>query len=432
MERLKNKYNSFKELLKNLINKGAVHVFIGNFVTKFAGFFASMFIIRLFSKSDYGVLGYVENLFGYIYLLAGFGLTNALFRYVVLAKTEEQKYTIYNHIIKKSTVINIILVIISASVFMFIYPHSQEFVQAKWLLPLLILSLPFHSLTDSGTAAYRAMFDARKYALFSCSIAVTVLLFKYIFSKYFGLPGAFASNIILYFVWSVILLIFVRRNFFKKLKSSVLDKLKRREIDSYSFQYMITNGLWVFFMLNDIFLLGQFTGDSALVADFKVAHVLPANLSLFSSSIGVFIAPFFIKNEKNTAWVRRNHYRSLLTSVILIGASALILGIWAKPIISLLYGASYINIVPLMRILLAASFINNALRYTSANLLASMGYIKANMLVSILGVVLQIGINLYIAPIYGAYGIAYTSVFVYSVMAIVLNIVFIRRYRSPK
>ena len=104
------------------------------------------------------------------------------------------------------------------------------------------------------------------------------------------------------------------------------------------------------------------------------------------------------------------------------------MGIGAQPILSILYGQEYVNAASLMQILVVASVINNVIRYTGANLLAAMGQIKANMLISILGVVLQIGINLVIAPRYGAYGIAYTSVIVYMVMALAVTFVFYRKF----
>ena len=73
-----------------------------------------------------------------------------------------------------------------------------------------------------------------------------------------------------------------------------------------------------------------------------------------------------------------------------------------------------------MRILLIASFINNGLRYTNANLLSAMGQVKYNMFVSITGMVVQVTVNLFVIPRHGMMGIAYTSVGVYALMAMFL------------
>lgn len=418
---------SIQPILRSLLQKGAFHVFFGNFISKFVAFFASMFIVRLFTKNDYGTLGYVENLFGYVYLFAGLGLTNALFRYIVLAKDSQDRNNIFGYVVKRGTIYNIILVTIFALVFAFVYPHKEEYNHAKFLLPLALISIPFQYLTDSEIVFYRATFKSKKYAYISCAIAISVLLGKYLFAWIGGLIGAFTSNILIYMIWSLILLREIRARYLGNGITQPLSKSTRNEINIYSAQYMITNSIWTIFMLNDIFILGQF-GNSTMLADYKVASALPANLSLFSSSIGVFAAPYFVKNEKNTVWVRRNYLKILGISTLIIGGVGLIMGIGAQPILSILYGQEYVNAASLMQILVVASVINNVIRYTGANLLAAMGQIKANMLISILGVVLQIGINLVIAPRYGAYGIAYTSVIVYMVMALAVTFVFYRKF----
>lgn len=54
-----------------------------------------------------------------------------------------------------------------------------------------------------------------------------------------------------------------------------------------------------------IFLLGQFSGDPTILADYKVAYVLPGNMAIISTAIGVFIGPYFVKNENDNNWVRK-------------------------------------------------------------------------------------------------------------------------------
>ena len=84
-----------KELIKILYEKGVVHIFIGSFITKLVAFFGSIFLVRILSKWDYGVLGYIENIYGYIFIFAGMGLSNAILRYVVLGNDREEKYSYY-------------------------------------------------------------------------------------------------------------------------------------------------------------------------------------------------------------------------------------------------------------------------------------------------------------------------------------------------
>lgn len=417
---------------KAIYKKGAFHIFAGSFLTKFVAFFGSVFIVRVLTKQEYGTLGYIENLYSYIYIFASMGLTYALLRFVVTADKISEKYSFYNYAIKRGTAFNVILIILIIAVNV-IYQHPEEFALAKWLLPVLLLALPFQSVSDSNIATYRAMFSNKRYAVTAFILSFCVILAKYILARIWGVGGAVFSNLIIYGVAAFLISITIKKLYFYNVKECIpLIKSDRKMVNNYSFQYMMTNSIWAVFMLNDIFILGHFTGNAAAVANYKVAYVLPANLSIISSSIGVFAAPYFVKNENNFEWVKANYKKIFLVSAIIIGAVSLILFLFARPIIVLLYGAQYAEVAPLMKILLIAAFFNCAVRYTNANLLSAMGQIKYNIIISAAGVIMQILININIIPIYGAYGLAYTSAVVYFLMSIALTFVFFYKYEIIK
>ncbi len=102
---------------------------------------------------------------------------------------------------------------------------------------------------------------------------------------------------------------------------------------------------------------------------------------------------------------------------------------FAEPVIGRFYGERYLNIIPLMNLLLVTAFITNGLRYTTANLLAAMGRIRVNMIVSFGGMVSQILLNLALIPLFGMYGAAYTSIISYSFMAVAVFVPFVKMYR---
>lgn len=420
-EKLKNQLISVKD-------KGAFYIFFGNFVTKFVAFFGSVFVVAVLTKGEYGTLGYIENLFSYSYLLAGLGMTNALLRYVVLADTQQEKNEYYSYVVSRSFLFNLFLVAAACAV-AFLYPHPDGFSAARSLLPLMLLSLPFHSLVDSNTCLYRAMFDNKRFAVVSCLSVSLVIVMKYLLARLYKLPGAVLASVIVYLIAALILYQLVRRRFFRGLpKARPLMREQKLTVLSYSLQYMVTNGIWALFMLNDIFLLGQITRNPLVVANYKVAYVLPGNLSLVSTSIGVLVAPYFVRHENDYPWVRRAYKKTYFATAGIVFFAVLFLFLFAEPVITLLYGEKYLDAVPVMRVLLIAAFINNGLRYTNAHLLSSMGQIKYNMYISFGGVLLQVLLNLWMIPHYGALGVAYTSVGVYSLMAVALILVFYNKY----
>jgi O-antigen/teichoic acid export membrane protein len=260
--------------------------------------------------------------------------------------------------------------------------------------------------------------------------SVVLISGKYLGAVTGGVQGVLFAKILICAIFSILLIRMACRIFFRDQKAAPLERSTKKIVDRYAVQYMITNGIWAIFMLNDIMLLSIFHHDPAVVADYKVAYFLPGNLSIISGAVGMFVAPYFVKNESDPKWIMRNYRKTLLVSAGLIALAIVVLSVFAKPIVALFFGDQYLNTVPLLRLLLIASFANSGIRLATANILAAMGQIRYNMIVSIVGVILQIGMNLLIIPVLGVIGVAITSITVYIFMAISLVIVFVSKYRT--
>ncbi len=418
---------TIKERLKTYYEKGLIHVLTGSFLTKCISFFGSIVLVNALSKFEYGVLTYLENIYSYIWILAGMGMSNAILRFVVLKDTLPEKRNSFLYSVRKGFLFNLLLIILAAG-FNLIYPHREDYRPFSWLLFFLLASLPFQYMTDNAMGHERAMFNNKRYVAFSLIMAVGVLGSKILFGRLFGLRGAVMSQAAMYVVLGLLFFISTSKKHYGDLSIRLTAPVENgREVDSYAFQYMITNGLWAIFMLNDTYLLGLFS-DAEILAEYKVAYTIPGCVSIISSSIGIFVAPYFVQNEKNHDWVRKNYKTAFLATAAFVGIVCLGIALLAKPIVHILYQDRYINVVPIMRILLIAAFCNCGLRYTTANILSAMGQVKYNMIVSAVGTALQIGINLLVIPKYGSTGVAVTSCVVYSLMALALFVVFRKKY----
>lgn len=413
----------FKKFLKFVWQKGAIHIFTGSFLNKFVVFFGSIVIVRLLSKTEYGMLGYAENLYSFAFILAGVGISNAIMRYVVLAQTVEEKKAVFFFSSRLAFKFNIILVAL-LEIINFFYPHSEGFEACRVYIYIMLISLPFQYYVDNGLALERAMFSNKKYALLSLATSASIIISKLVGASAAGLIGVIVLGVAVNFTLSLIMKYTSENKYFNEVQLNAITKEKKHQIISYSIQYMITNGMWTLFMLIDIFMLGKLSNNPTVIADYKVAYAWPANISIICAAIGIFIAPYFIKNENNPVWIRKNYIRTFLLSFIFVGSAGLVMILLAKPLIYIYGGPDYYNIIPLMQILTIGSIINNGLRYTTANIFAAMGRIKFNMAVSMLGIVVQILLNLYMIPRLGMYGPAVTGIVNYSIMAIILFVCF--------
>lgn len=414
--------------LANLWKKGAFYIVVGNFATKFVTFFGSIVLAKhLLSKSDYGLLGYIENLYSFPAVFAGLGLSLSLLRYSILSDKMGKKYAYYTFAVKWSFLFNIILVIIMY-VFNVFYKRSG-FENANSLLFILILGLPFYQLTNDSLMNERALFNNRNYAGFSFISATLIVLGKVIGAYSAEITGVILSVLFVNIFTGIFLLLFEKRKYFANVDLIPLTRDEKGIAVKYGVQYMITNSLWAMFMLVDVFMIGRILQDKLLLADYKVAYVFPGNIAIISAAIAIFVTPYFVKNENDNAWIKRNYKKIFSVNALVIGIIALILYAVTPIIIKVCYGSQYMNVVSLMRLLLIPCFINCGLRVITANALSAMGEVRYNLGISFVGLVLEIILDLLLIPNYGLIGVVIAASITYSIMTILLFIIFNKKYK---
>lgn len=416
-----------KTKLMTMYDKGALHITVGTFAIKFVAFFGSIVVVRLLNKYDYGILSYIENIYSYAFIFAGAGLSNGLLRFLVITTEERKQKSFFNYIIKRSIIIDIGIacVLCCAAVFMNI---PSNYSGAKYLIPVIAILLPFQDLFNEVLYTIRAFFRNKLYA-YLAFISSTILIVGRVIGAFVGgVDGVLWSRVLINAIFASVLFLYVKKCFFVEHSVCKLDKDNRKTVNAYSFQYMLTNGFWAIFMLNDTFLLGMMLNDPSVLADYKVAYVLPGNISIFATAIGVFVGPYFIRNENNINWIRKNFKKVFVLSASIVGIVAITIAFLAPQLIHFMYGEQYLNTVGLMRILLLAAFFNSGLRYTVANLLAAMGQIRYNMIVSGVGVATQVLLDLLLIPTLGAMGVAISNCVIFFFMAVVLCAVFYKKY----
>lgn len=424
---MRSKIYAIKGKISKLYSTGALHITVGSFATKFVAFFGSIVVIKLMSKEEYGLMGYVENIYSYAFLLASMGLSFAILRYLVITEDSREKKQYFSYIITRSITINVIVATIMCLVaLVFIFP--ENYARAKYLVPVVALLLPFQDLVNEDLYTIRAFFKNKLYAYAAFITSSLLIIGRIVGAVIAGVDGVLWSRVLLNSLFAVLGIFYISKHYFIKEKVPPLPKPKRLIVNTYSIQYMITNGFWALFMLNDIFLIGTMLNNPAVLADYKVAYVFPGNISIFAAAIGIFVAPYFTKNENNKPWIRKYFKKVFIISSVVVGTVALIIAVFASPLIRLIYGEQYLNTLGLMRVLLVAAFLNSGVRFTIANLLASMGEIRYNMIVSVSGILIQVVLDIILIPTYGVMAVAISNCFVFGAMAIVLFFVFYYKF----
>lgn len=417
-----------KEKIILLFEKGAFHIFIGNFIMKFIGLFGSIFIVRLLTKYEYGMLGYVENFYSYGYILAGLGLNMAALRYGIIIKEQEKKKGLYLWVIKMQLVIDICLASVIA-IFSCLYPHPPLYAKATYLLFILVIAIPFTDIANTNLSFERSQLSNKRYMYLSITAAFISIIMRVFGAAMKGLTGTILFRVLAEILSCILLILVVYKKYFKGTQRLKIERTQKKEILVFSVNNMLANGIWVLFMLTDVFLIGRLLNNPDILADYKVAYVIPSNLAIITSAITVFITPYFVSHEKDYFWVKKSYFKVLFGNVLLLGILSAFFFIFAPQFIYILYGKEYLNVVPVMRILLIAHLINSGIKTMTAGLLAAMGYVKENLCISIIAFFIQIIMAAYVLPRYGIMGLAFNNVFVYLLMSILCMIIFGKKFK---
>lgn len=413
--------------IHNLYDTGAFHIIIGTFLTKFVALFGSVVVVRLLTKTDYGKLSYIENIYSYAYIFAGIGLSFSALRHIVLAEKIEEKKAIFDYILKHSVIRNSLIygIVLIVNIF---FPYPKGYEDARLWIPILSILVIFQDMVRDVLNTIRAFFANKLYALLSIIVTTGLIIGRIIGAKYAGMGGVLISRILINGIFAFCGVLLVRHVFFGKVNSEPLNNKLTADMNKYSLQNMINDGIWALFLLNDTMIISMFITDPAILADYKVASVFPANVSIFATAIGTFVSPYFTQHENDIEWINNNHKKVTLITMAIIGLVVLGLAVLAKPLISMVYGKTYLNTAGLMRGLLIVAFFNSGMRYTTANILAALGDAKVNVYVSAIGVISQILLDFMLIPMIGINGVVVSNAAVYLIMALILLIYFKRSY----
>ena len=422
------KIQYLKSRLGELWRAGAVHIISGNFLNKFVAFFGSIFIIRVLTKADYGTLRYFENLYNFPVAAAGLGISNAVMRFVVLEDDIQRKKSVFRYMIKVALLANLAIIAIGYVVNTF-YPHASNFKDYSFLLYIMLLMLPAQYLCDNNLTLQRSMFDNRRFAYFNLGYAILVICGKLTGALVGGLQGVVILGVAIQVLTATFLMYTNNKRYFSGVSVVPVENTKKKEILTYSVQYMITNGMWTLFMLMDGYLVGKMINNPEVVAEYNVAITWPSNISVIGTAVAFFVTPYFIQHENDFPWIRTNFKKLYGVNLGIVGFLALIMLVFTKPLLFIYSGRDYYNVIPLMRLMVLPAFINNGFRFMVANCLAAMGKIRTNMIVSFAGLIGLTILDILLIPRFQQYGPPIADTIVFSLMALVLFIDFNKKYK---
>lgn len=378
-----------------LKNKGQ-YIFISLLVGKICAFLSSLFIIRLLPEHEFGKISLVAAVFVMFSSASGLGSYQSLLRFGSMATEDLEKNAISTHILKQGFFYHLILTAFFLICSLFFVKNFQDIFLIFLFFGVRLLGLYFQNHIQSYL---RMTHNNRDFARSNNVINIVglslVLLLSYYF-KIYGYLFAMAFSPFLSLFW-----------FRKEMISSKIPmKFSKREIWNYAFN---TAGTTVFsdaLFAVDVILLG-FLADENTVANYKVAILIPANLTFLALVFLQTDFPVLAKNFQNKMYLKNyisNYYKIFLPICLMIFG---VFWIFSGEILHLFFSEKYLGNQLIFLILTAAFLLNMLFRNLYGNLLASVGKMKVNTFISAFSLFLLVVLSLVLVPDFQEKGMAF-------------------------
>lgn len=417
----------FQELIKQCIDginalkkKGFFHIIAGSTLAKIAGFVSVFFLPRFLpSKADYGLLSYVDNIRNYIMLFNGLGIANATLRYCAQDDSDENKKGYFLASLWIGVGADIIMILISIVVFLFI---PFQFEGSNFLLLISSILPIFYFLFNDVQLLLRATFENKRYSVYNFTYSFLLMIFQIVFALFGGVTGVMIGRYLALGICMIMGVILVKDLPLLKIKANIPDRETIWGLIKFGIVMLVASAASLVMTYNETFIVGFLLKDQVQLAEYKAAsNILPISLFLLEAIL-VFILPYFIQHINEKGWIWTNYKKLFIINALVMTVLHLGLFIFAKLFVLIIYGQSYINAVPLVRLFLIASWIQSVVRGLAGNILAVTGEEAYNLKVNIIFMVLHAVVDVIAIKTLGLYGAALALIIVYLLSGLVMNI----------
>lgn len=373
-----------------------------NIVKVFIGFAVTIYVIRYLGPSDFGLLSYALSIVGILYPVATLGLDAILFRNIIKDKDNEKT------LIKTAFMLRVLF---SIFIFLLIGVGITFFIADKILSVLLIILL-FGLVIDSFEV-YRAYFSAHvqnKYIAISSmfsNIFSSLLKVLFIFTK-LGVVW-FAVAFIVQKVFNVISL----KYFYSKKSTEDIgsyDKKLAKEMLNDSWPLIFTSFAGLLYMYTDQILIEYFL-DVEQVGLYAAAAKLVMFFYVIPSIISNIIYPKIMELHKNLETVKflskveKIYFVNFMIAVSIL-SFFLLFGEW---LILFLFDEAFASSVDVL-IIYAFGLVFVFFAANNNKLLMIDNLQKLMLGRNILGLGVNVVLNILLIPLYGIKGAAIATV----------------------
>ena len=387
---------SLQKFLRDFFENKGQHVFLSLLIAKICAFLGSLFIIRILPESEFGTMSIVASVFAVFAPFSGFGSQQSLLRFGSLGDDAAEKRALSKYLFLKGFGFQVLLSVLFLLVSFFYVDRYEEIFYIFIFFAVRLIGFYFFSHIQSEL---RIFGNNRQFARVNNVVNIFGVLLLLVLSWFFGLKGYLVALSLTPFI---ALFWFKMENF-----ASVTERFSfnKKEIWNYGIHASGTALLSDALFSADVLMLSFLMNETA-VANYKVAILIPANITFLALTFMQSDFPVLAKNHQNKAFLVgyiSNYYKIFIPiSLIIFGLGYLL----KAEILNVFFSIKYVDNTLSFIILLGGFCLNMLLRNLYGNLLSAVGRMKINTLVSFVTLVLLLLFSLFFAERFGTVGMA--------------------------
>ncbi len=399
--------------LMSLVKGGLLHILTGNILNRAIAMISGIVIANLVDKVEYANLSYADNIYSYISLLSGLGMSNAILRFCAVQKEKHMEKAYMRYAFKCGGIFEVGVSVAACLIMTFVdipYPRARIYMWALVLYPML-------SYFNTCLISYmRTQLENKKYARNGVINSAVLCIMSIVLVLTLDTVGIVPARYI-----AILTAIFYAYGYYRKnltgLKSVKLSSDQKKAFWSMGFSLMIAQFFNGIMPINESFLVNNIIRDEITTSNFRVAGQLPQLLLLISGALTVYYFPLIAK---------MTDYREIKSTAIKVGAlnAVIVASVTAAAMLltpvamHILYGDKYNDAINISYVLWIMRATNGCFRTVPVSMLAAIGKIKFNAFLAIGACIVQTILDYIFIKLFGVVGVAYGTIVVYAISSV--------------
>lgn len=422
----------FTIYINKLRRTGFFHIFTSQLLNKIISFASGILVIRILSKSDYGLYSYANNIISMFLLFSGLGAVSGLLQFGCENINNNSKLRSYSKFawrigISFSIIVSIVILLYALFI-------DTSIKNASNILILMGLIPIFDFACSYMEVNFRIRLQNNIYSVLTSINTLLLMLATVLGAFFLSVVGIIIFRYMAFLITFIIGIYYQKKNNHYSDDVELLAKKEKKVFIQLSLISCINNGTTQLLVLLDVFLVGIMIPNLEIIASYKTATTIPLVMIFIPSVIIMYIYPYFAMNNNNRDWIRQNYYKLLKAFILMNALITIFMYTFAPLIIRLVFGSQYMDSLIPFRILVIGYFISSTFRIPSGNILVSLHHIKINLYNGIISGGLNIVLNIIMIKLWGAIGASISTVCIYVISSLISTIylnVILKRDTKP-